>query len=78
MALFYFVTNTWEFKNDRMFWLREQILPADENEFPMKNIENTDVKEFFTAATKGGLVHLLKESEDRTQARKFYRRYDAL
>jgi hypothetical protein len=74
MALFPFASNSWEFKHDTMLWLREQILPADKNEFNVNDIENTDEKEFFISATKGALIYLLKEPEDRTQAGRLYRR----
>jgi hypothetical protein len=40
----------------------------------MKGIEYTDEKVFFAFATKGALVYLLKEPEDRTQARRLYTR----
>ncbi|PNF40527.1 hypothetical protein B7P43_G08166 [Cryptotermes secundus] len=74
MALFHFASNSWYLKNDMMLWLIDQVLPADK-EFQMKEIHNVDVKEYFTSATKGALVYLLKEPEDRTQARRIYTRF---
>jgi hypothetical protein len=74
MALFHFTSNSWDFKNDMLFWLREQILPADRKEFGMDGIEYTDEKQFYISAKKGASVYLLKEPEDKTRAKKHYRR----
>jgi hypothetical protein len=74
MALFPFTSNSWDFKHDMMLWLREQILPPDRNEFGVGNIEYTDIREFFFSAASRGSFYLLKEPEDRTQARIHYRR----
>jgi hypothetical protein len=74
MAVFHFTCNSWEFKDDMMMWLREEIHPADKNEFGIDGIEYTDEKQFLIAAIKGASVYLLKEPEDKTQARRHCRR----
>jgi hypothetical protein len=61
-----------------MLSLRDRILPPDRNEFGLGDIEYTDERKFFAAAAKGASFYLLKEPEDRTQARRHYRRYNAL
>jgi hypothetical protein len=74
IALFHFTSNSWEFKNDRMLWLREQILPSDKKQFCIDDVEYVDEKQFYMAATNAASIYLLKESEDKTQARKHYTR----
>lgn len=74
IALSHFTTRSWEFNNDKMFWLREQILPCDKKAFGLDDIEYTDDKEFYMASKKGATVYLLKECADETRARKHYTR----
>ncbi|XP_023727642.1 putative fatty acyl-CoA reductase CG5065 isoform X2 [Cryptotermes secundus] len=52
----------------------DQVLAADK-EFQLKGVEYADEKEVFASATKGALVYLLKEPEDRTQARRLHTRF---
>jgi hypothetical protein len=74
IALFHFTSNSWEFKNNKMLWLREQILPSEKKEFGTYDFENTDLKQYFTVGTNAAALYLLKESKDRTHARKHYTR----
>lgn len=74
VALFYFATNTWQFKNDKMLWLRDRMHSSDKEEFGFDGVEEFDNKEFFMNATKAASVYLLKEPADKTHARKHYAR----
>jgi hypothetical protein len=59
-----------------MLWLSEQILPSDKKDFGIDSIENIDIKHYFTVGTCAAAVYLLKESKDKTHARKHYTRYN--
>jgi hypothetical protein len=74
IALFHFTSKSWDFKNNKMLWLREQILPSDKKDFGIDGAENIDIKQYFTVATNAAAVYLLKESKDKTHARKHYTR----
>jgi hypothetical protein len=77
IALSYFTTNTWSFTNDKLLWLRTQVLPCDKNDFNLNDLENFDHPKFFKNAIMGGRKYLLKEDTDTLpHARRHYRRYE--
>jgi hypothetical protein len=76
IAFLHFTSNTWEFKNSNMLWLSEQILPSDKDDFGIDGFKNVDVKQYCKVFTNAAAVYLLKESENRTHARKHYTRYN--
>lgn len=75
LNLAYFTTKMWEFKNNRMFWLSEQLHPNDYKDFSFDNIKDIDIKQFYRNAYYGARTYILKDSpERRPQARTNYKR----
>ncbi|PSN39593.1 Fatty acyl-CoA reductase 1 [Blattella germanica] len=62
MALHFFVKNTWLFRNENMFKLRDTIEGNDRIEFDIDGIEYSDDIEYFRTAMYGARTYLMKEN----------------
>jgi hypothetical protein len=75
MALSFFTTKTWKFSNDKLLWLRTQVLPCDKKDFNLDCLDTIDYTDVFRNAIIGGRKYLLKEHADTLPyAKKHYRR----
>jgi hypothetical protein len=64
MALNYFTTNSWAFKNDKLLRLRTQVPTCDSMHFKLVEIENIDKREYCKDGLWGAKLYLLKEGAD--------------
>ena len=59
MALSYFTLNSWNFKNDKILWLQEQV-PEDDKAFSLLETKDFDVDLFIAHSLYGVYQYLLK------------------
>jgi hypothetical protein len=64
MALSYFTTKSWVFKNDKLLQMRTQVPDCDAMHFDVDGVENADHREYFKNALLGAKLYLLKEGAD--------------
>ncbi|XP_018321636.1 putative fatty acyl-CoA reductase CG5065 [Agrilus planipennis] len=76
MALHYFISRQWAFKNDNFINLNKQILPDEKEQFDF-GLQNIDVWVYFKNAILGAKRFLLKESNTNLEQAKvtLYRLY---
>jgi hypothetical protein len=75
MALSYFVTKTWKFRNYKLLELRTFVLPCDKMDFNLDNIEHIEFKNIFRDAIVGSRLYLLNEHPDTmSDAKRHFRR----
>jgi hypothetical protein len=75
MALSFFTTRTWKFRNDKLLGLITHVLPCDKQNFYLDNIKNVDYRHIFLEAILGARKYLLKEHPDTfSDAKRHYRR----
>lgn len=75
MELSFFMTNTWKFPNDKMMWLRTQVLPCDKKDFCLDYPHRTAYKNFIMNGIVGVRKYLLRERADTLpNAKRHYRR----
>jgi len=73
MALSFFTTKSWVFKNDKLLWLRTQVPPCDSKHFQLNKLENIESTSYFKRAMWGAKLYLLKEgTETLPHARRHY------
>jgi hypothetical protein len=73
MALAYFMTKSWVFKNDKLLGLRTKVPPCDSKHFQLDALETIDTETYFKNALEGGRLYLLKEGpETWPRARRHY------
>nr|XP_032525768.1 fatty acyl-CoA reductase 1-like [Danaus plexippus plexippus] len=78
LALEYYVTQQWTFKNVNIVKLRSKIKEEDLKEF-FYEMETIDIHEYFMNSCYGGKLYILKEKlEDLPAARIHYRRMELL
>jgi hypothetical protein len=75
MAVSYFTTKTWKFRNDKLLGLMTHVLPCDKKDFYLDNLENLDHKAILLDGISGARKYLLKEHPDTfSDAKRHYRR----
>ncbi|CAG9576943.1 unnamed protein product [Danaus chrysippus] len=78
IALEYYVTQQWTFKNVNMVTLRSKIKEEDIKDFYYE-METIDIHEYFTNSCYGGKLYILNEKlEDLPKAKIHYRRMELL
>lgn len=75
MLVSFFSLNSWKFRNDKLLWLRTQVLPCDKKDFNLDNLEDINYAHFYKDAIMGGKKYILKEQTDTwPHAKKCYKR----
>jgi hypothetical protein len=75
MAVSFFATHSWKLTNDKLLWLRTQVLPSDKKDFSLDHLESINYMQYYRNIIIAGKKYLLKEDTDTLpQARSHYRR----
>jgi fatty acyl-CoA reductase len=75
MAVSFFSTRSWKLRNDKLLWLRTQVLPCDKKDFNLDNLESINYTQYYKNTIIAGKKYMLKEDIDTLpQAKRHYRR----
>jgi hypothetical protein len=75
MALSFFTTKSWVFKNDKILSLAALVPPCDSEHFKLKGLDSIDNAIYLKNAIMGTRLYLLKEHTDTLpHARRHYNR----